>query len=78
MLNEVEAMPIRRLMVSDCVPVIVALKDKGYSFVEIAAYLSKKIGNPVKRGNVYRVYRDHLAEEEMREANHEPDEMEED
>jgi len=35
---------------------ILALRERGYSFGEIAEWLTKELGAPVKRGQVYYVY----------------------
>ena len=43
---------------------ILALRERGYSFAEIAEWLGKEINAPVKRGQVYYVYQSHLAEVE--------------
>ena len=59
-----------RVDVSPYKKAILALRERGYSFGEIAEWLGKEINAPVKRGQVYYVYQCHLAEEEadFREA----------
>lgn len=41
---------------------ILSLRERGYSFGEIAEWLGKEINAPVKRGQVYYVYQSHLEE----------------
>lgn len=51
-----------RVDVSPYEKAILALRERGYSFGEIAEWLGKEINAPVKRGQVYYVYQSHLAE----------------
>ena len=55
-----------RVDVSPYQEAILALRERGYSYGEIAEWLAKEINAPVKRGQVYYVYQSHLAEVDAR------------
>jgi hypothetical protein len=50
--------------------VILELHKRGYSFAEMAAWLTKEIGAPVKRGQVYYAYQQSTARQlqELKDA----------
>jgi hypothetical protein len=68
----------------DYLPVVHELQTKGFSYADIAAFLEKKLGITVARGQVYRAYRrwledqqravEEAAEMAEREANEPPEE----